>query len=109
MAEPTLTQIFGANATQSSSTLTISKTDLAAVGLTPSTSNTAESLWVSLLLLAKAQLTGANQETNPEQSITIEDSFESLVTRNNQRYRQKTMSVNLEKLDTGAGIDPDDY
>lgn len=109
MAEPTLAQIFGANATQDATQLTISKSDLAAVGLTPSTTNSAESLFVALFLIAKAQLTAANQETNPEQSITIQDSFESLVVRNNQSYRQKSLSINLEKVDNGATIDPDDY
>ena len=107
MAEPTLQQIFGANATQTSATITITKADLP--GLTPAADNRAEQLFVAVLLQAKSFLTSANQDTNPEQSITIEDSFQTLVTRNNQQYRQNTQSVNLQKIDTTAGIDPDDY
>ena len=54
MPEPTLTQIFGAGAAQTATVLTIAKADLAAVGLTASSTNTAESLFVALLLQAKA-------------------------------------------------------
>jgi hypothetical protein len=109
MAEPTLQQVFGANAAQTETTLTISKADLATVGLTPSATNTAESQFVAMLLLAKSYLTDANLTANADQSISIVDSFDSLVARNNATYRQKVYSVNLQKLDTGAVIDPDDY
>lgn len=112
MPEPTLTQIFGAGATQTATTLSIAKADLAAVGLTASATNTAESLFVALLLMAKNTLTPAAQETNPDQSITVAQAdfnFQTLIERNNQTYRQSTYSVNLQKLDTGNVIDPDDY
>lgn len=107
MAEPTLIQVFGTNATQTSTTLTIDKADL--TGLTASSSNTAESLFVAILLKAAEYLTETNLEANGDQSISIVDSFDSLVTRNNTQYRQKTYSVNLQKLDTSSAIDPDDY
>lgn len=109
MAEPTLQQVFGANATQTATTLTITKADLSAVGLTQNANNTAESLFVGLLLLAKSYLTDASLNSNPDQSISIVDSFDSLVTRGTNQYRQKTYSVNLQKLDAASGIDPDDY
>lgn len=112
MPEPTLTSVFGASATQSATTITIAKSDLASVGLTASATNTAESLFVALLLLAKSSLTTAGLETNADQSVAIAEAdfnFQTLVTRNNATYRQSTYSVNLQKLDTGATIDPDDY
>ncbi len=112
MAEPTLTQVFGASATQSSTVLTISKTDLAVLGLTASANNSAESLFVALLLQAKATLTPTNLETNADQSVSVAESdfnFQTLVTRNNQTYRQSTYSVNLQKIDNSSIIDPDDY
>ncbi len=109
MAEPSLQQVFGANAAQNANTLTISKVDLSSVGLTASATNTAESLWVAILLLAKAYLTDTNLTNNADQSISIVESFDSLVTRNNAQYRQKTYSVNLQKLDNSSAIDPDDY
>jgi hypothetical protein len=109
MAEPTLQEVFGAAAVQDANTLTISKADLAATGLTPSANNKAESLLVALIQLARVQLTPTNQETNADQSITLEDSFDSIVSRNNQNYRQKTISLNLQKLDTANTINPNDY
>ena len=112
MAEPTLTQVFGAGAAQTATVLTIAKADLAAVGLTASNTNTAESLFVALLLLAKASITPATLETNFDQSVSVAEAdfnFQTLVTRNNQTYRQSTYSINLQKLDQGSIIDPDDY
>lgn len=111
MAEPTLTQVFGANATQSASTLTISKTDLATVGLTASSSNTAESLIVALILLAGTYLKTTNQTSiNTDIQVTIDDSgFPQLVSRNSVQWRQITYNVNMQTLDTGFTIDPDNY
>jgi hypothetical protein len=48
MISNTLTQLFGANATQDNQSLVIRKSDLP--GLTPSSNNTAESLLVAILL-----------------------------------------------------------
>ena len=110
MAEPSLQQIFGAGATQTATILSIAKADL--TGLTATTTNTAESLFVALLLMAKASLTPATLETNLDQSISVAESdfnFQTLVTRNNQTYRQSTYAINLQKLDQGNIIDPDDY
>lgn len=107
MVELTLQDVFRAGATQTGTTLTIAKVDFPT--LTAAADNRAEQLFVALLLKAEAALTTTRQDTNPEQSITIEDSFQTLITRNSQQYRQVTKSVNLQKLDVTAGIDPDDY
>ena len=109
MAEPTLQQIFGINATQDANVLTINKADLAAIGLTGSANNTAESLLAAIIAQAQSILTITNQESNPEQSVVIEDSIESLITRNDQTYRQLTKSISFEKLDSTSTFDPDDY
>lgn len=111
MAEPTLQQVFGANAVQDATTLTISKADLAARGLTASTNNTAESLTVAILLQAGAYLTTANQDSvNTDIQVTIADSgFPQLVSRNSLQWRQITYNVNLQTPDSGFTIDPDNY
>lgn len=109
MAEPSLQQVLGNGASQTVETLVIAKADLATVGLTASATNTAESLLAAIVLLAKKQLTDANQSSNPEQNITIDDGFPSLVTRNNKQYRQQPIALNLQKLDTASTINPDDY
>lgn len=112
MAEPTITQVFGSGATQTATTLTIHKAALATVGLTADANNTAESLFVAMLLLAKNQLTVANQVLNVEQGITVADQdfdFQTLVSRNNAIYRQTTYSIKLQKVDTASVINPNDY
>jgi len=109
MAEPTLQEVFGANATQDATDIVIKKADLA--GLTPSASNTAESLLSGILLTAKPTLSSTNFASNIDQSLSIENGFSSFTTRgtNNAAYRVDQLNVNLAKLDTGATLDPDDY
>jgi hypothetical protein len=109
MSEPTLAQVFGDNATQDSSNLTISKADLAAIGLTAQSDNTAESLFVALMLKAASYLNETNQATNPDIQITVSEGFGSLVTRNNQSYRQYQYTVELQKLDIATAVDPADF
>ncbi|MFB2770362.1 hypothetical protein ACE1AT_13885 [Pelatocladus sp. BLCC-F211] len=109
MAEPTLQQVFGANATQDANTITISKADLTSVGLTSSATNRAEQLFVAILLKAADYLNSTNQGTDNDIQVTIEDGFLSIVSRNNSNYRQNSYTVNLQKLDTSSTIDPDDY
>jgi hypothetical protein len=108
MAEPTLVQVFGTNATQTSTTLTISKADLA--GLTPSATNTAESLFVAILLKAKSFLSDTNQETNIDQSVSVTDGFNpTFVTRNSATYKRDSLTIEMDKIAVGLEIDPDDY
>ncbi|MHC5718674.1 MAG: hypothetical protein ACYTX0_43055 [Nostoc sp.] len=107
MAEPTLAQIFGANATQDATSLTIHKADL--TGLTPSSSNTAESLLAGIVVFGQTTLTSANQTSNPDQSITITDSNDNIVTRSSIPYRRKTKIIAFDKPDNGSAFDPDDY
>lgn len=109
MAEPLLADVFGAGATQTANTLTISKADLATVGLSASATNSAESLFVAMLLLVQKYLNEGNQTLNPDIQITIAQSFDSLVTRNNTTYRQRSYSVEIQKPDTSAAINPNDY
>lgn len=108
--EPTLTQVFGANATQDATTITIKKADLATVGLTASANNTAESLFTAIILFAGQYENSTTQETNSAVQITIEDSgFPSFVTRDNVKYRQTTYNINFQKIDTQSALDPDDF
>jgi hypothetical protein len=112
MAEPTLIQVFGAGATQTSTEITILKADLAAVGLTASSTNSAESLLAAIVLTGKAYLTQANFDANTDQSITILPGFNSIVQRSDSagnftEYRQFQYQFNAHKLDNSA-LDPDD-
>lgn len=109
MAEPTLTQVFGSGAAQDSSTLTIQKSALTSYGLTASGSNTAESLVVAIVKMWQAYLTPTNLDANAEQQISIEDSFQSILTRNETQYRQFSKTINLQVVDTTSDIDPDSF
>ncbi|MBE9235831.1 hypothetical protein IQ227_07220 [Anabaena aphanizomenioides LEGE 00250] len=111
MAEPTITQIFGAGATQSNTQLAILKADLS--GLTATSNNTAESMIVALLLLWEATLTTTAQESNPDQSIRVEKGSESLNTVFNNgtstQYKEIPFTITLRKPYIATTIDPDDY
>lgn len=109
MADPTLQQVFGTNAAQTATTITISKADLATVGLTAKAVNGGEQLFVALLRKAQVYLSTTNQTTDPDIQVTIDDGFVSIVPRNNKNYRQFTYNVNLQKVDPSTAIDPDDY
>lgn len=109
MAELTITDVFGAGASQTATTITIAKADL--TGLTASSSNTAESLLAGIILKAKESLTQTAFDANTDQSIYIETGFASFTNRgtNNDSYRVDQLTINLAKLDSGATLDPDDY
>lgn len=107
MAEPTLAQVFGANATQTATELIISKADL--TGLTASANNSAESLFAAIGLKAQTTLNDSNQANNPDQSISIDTGIGSITTRNNQNYREYSLTITLSKLDTQSAIDPNDF
>lgn len=113
MAEPTLTEVFGAGAIQDATTLTITKADLASVGLTASAGNTAESLLAAIVLKARDYLTDVSFNSNPDQSITVLPGFNSIIQRDDgtgtfNEFRQFQFNVNLHKLDNVA-VDPDDF
>ena len=108
MPEPTLAQLFGDNATQDATTITIVKADLASTGLTPDAANKAESLLLAIFLKAKTTLTPENLDTNLDQSISIEDPTRSTDRRGDNDYLQQTYQINVQKLDTSAAIGPND-
>ncbi|MDJ0795804.1 MAG: hypothetical protein QNJ51_03030 [Calothrix sp. MO_167.B12] len=109
MAEPTLVEVFGANAVQDVNTLTISKTDLATTGLTASVDNTAESLFVAMFKLARTKLNTTNQSADPDIQVTIGNPQSFTNVRNGVTYNQINQSVSLEVESQGVIINPDSY
>lgn len=108
MSEPTLTEVFGANATQDATTIVISKVDLATTGYTPGANDKAEALLFAIFQKAAAVLTPTALDNNLDQSISIESGIASLDSRGGQNFRQQSYSFNVQKLDTAAAISPDD-
>ncbi|MEM8603779.1 MAG: hypothetical protein AAGF24_08085 [Cyanobacteria bacterium P01_H01_bin.121] len=111
MAEPTLQQVFGPGATQDATTLTIHKTDFAALGLKPEASNTAESLLVAILLKAQERLTNDAFNGDLNQSVYVDRGFSSFINRgeNNTSYRSDQLTVTLAKVDSQTTLNPADY
>ena len=108
----TLIELFGVNAVQTADELIIKKSDLSAVGLTPTANNRAEQLLVAILLQAlrtfQGYLTDENSnilcdENNTPIGYDNRESFEFLElflwdayakTRNNQVYLTETIVIN---------------
>ncbi|MFM6726857.1 MAG: hypothetical protein ACKPJF_20875 [Dolichospermum sp.] len=111
MSEPTLTEVFGTGATQTTTTITISKSALATVGLTASSDNSAEAILAAILLIAKINLTETKFESNIDQSIVIDNGFKSTTIRgtNNVQYITDQLTVTLAKVDPLSPLDPNDY
>lgn len=109
MPEPTLSQVFGSNSSQTSTQLIISKADLESIGLVPNANNSAESLFISLLLFAKQYLNDNNLLTSPEIQVSIDDPSQSLTTQNGTRYRLTSYTIELYKIEPAATINPMDY
>lgn len=110
MPEPTLSQVFGNNATQSASQFVINKADLANVGLTASASNTAESLAVAILLRGASYLKISNQQIDLDIQVTISSEDAQIVAVNGVNYRKINLVINLQTAtDTNFVADPDGY
>lgn len=109
MAEPTFVSIFGENATQDSTTVTLTKADFAAVGLTSGATLRGEQLLVAIIKQAAATLTPAAQAANPDQQITVEQGVTGTVFRNGNTYLQYPYTFNLQKVEPTDTVDPDDF
>ncbi len=112
--EPTLTAVFGANATQTATHLNIAKNDLVATGLTLADDIPAEKLIAAILKQAAIALSEENRDSNIDQSVAVSESdFPSFTTRTNgtvnSTYIRDTITVELDKPYSSTGIDPDDY
>lgn len=112
MAEPTLQEIFGPNATQTATTLTILKNDLP--GLTPSENNTGESLLTGIVKGAAVKLTSDGRDANPDQSLAIdlEDGLtivDRTINNASVQYERRTVAIELDKVYGSTGINPNDY
>jgi len=108
MSEPTLTEVFGEGTIQDADSIIIPKANL--TGLEVRTENTAESILAGLVRLWAKSLSQSNQESNPNQQITVINSNSpSFVFRNDNNYKQITYTVSFEKLDSTSELDPNDY
>lgn len=110
MAEPTLTGVFGAGASQTATHITIAKADL---DLTASATNKAEQLLAGIVKRAGTALTPAAFGADMDFSVNIAPGYDSLITRSiggtTAQYYQSQVLINFAKPQASAGITPNDY
>jgi hypothetical protein len=110
MPEPTLQDIFGANATQTATDIIIKKADLP---LTAAAVNRGEQVLAAIIKRAETPLSSTNFATNSDQSISIGVGYDSVTYRTvgsaQVPYMQNQLTVNFAKIQSNAGITPDDY
>jgi hypothetical protein len=110
MAEPLFTDIFGAGATQTATTITILKADL---NMTATATNRGEQCFAAIIKKAATKLTAANFGTNGDQSISIAPGFDSLTYRTigtvQETLLQTQLNINFAKVQASSGVTPDDY
>ncbi len=106
MAEPILTDVFGANATQDATGLTIAKTDL---NITPSATNTAESLFVASFLKVAETLNATAQGADSDIQVTIDKESASQITRNSQNFIRHVYIVKFDVPDQTETVNPNNF
>jgi hypothetical protein len=107
MPKHTLQELFGASATQTATTITITKADFAT--LAASVNNTGSQLFSALLLRAKDIATQAAYDADTTKTIYASAGFSSFTTRGTISSRNDQITFNLTKPDSSAVLDPDDY
>lgn len=110
MSEPTLTEVFGAGATQTATTITILKADLDIIA---SSTNKAEGLLAAIFKKASENLTQTAFNGDADRSIYIDRSFDSIGSRTiggtTTQLLQSAWNIIFAKVQATAGITPNDY
>lgn len=108
MAVPTLADVFGPAATQTATTITISKADLPT--LTATATNSAQQLLAGILLKAGQYLTPEKHDADPDAKIEIAYTGQSVVPgTGGTNSRQDTYSLVFYKSVPAEQVDADDY
>lgn len=110
MADYTLQELFGPGAAQTATTVTIQKADLAAVGLTASANNSAESLLIAIFLRCYQIATENNRlldEAN--RNTAISDAGIDLYEGAGGTFIRRSLALSVYKAFAVPTLDPDDY
>ena len=110
MAEPTLTDVFGAGATQTATTITILKADL---DITATSSNKAEGLAAAIFKKMAGNLTQTAFNADADRSIYIAQSFDSVGSRTvgstTTQLLLSAWNIVFAKIQATSSITPNDY
>jgi hypothetical protein len=111
MSEPTVVEVYGTNASQTTTALIVAKADMEAKGLTISANNTAESMLVYIVLSAAQNLTETNRLTDlPNRNVAIAYTGQDLIDQGGGNvFLRDTYQISLYRPTTIAAIDPDNY
>jgi len=109
MTVKTLQNIFGANAAQTATTITITKADLASTGFTPATSNTADSILAAIIAYAETNAPDSTAQTDPTQTVGISDGYLSVTNINNVNYLVSPKTINFYSTFAGGTFNPNNY
>jgi hypothetical protein len=108
MTVPSLTDVFGAGATQTADSLTISKADLPT--LTASAANNGQELLVGILLQAIKKLNTAGRTADPDIKIELTYTGQTVYPgTGGTNDRQDSYTVVLHKDVAQESVDADDY
>jgi hypothetical protein len=117
MAQPTLVEVFGPNATQTLTDIVLKKADYANNvtvdgvtygGLTALANNNGEQLLMAIIISALKELTIANRLADFDHSIEIVNQGQDIVAQNATTYRRFVLSMRIYKQEDLAPLDPDD-
>lgn len=111
MAEKTLQDYFGANATQTATTITIYKSDLANEDLTPLAENTGDQIAVAVVRMMKNGATETGFNANIDQSTIVSKGLSRITYRgtNNTPYTQTPYEISFSKPMGDDDVNPMDY
>lgn len=96
-----ISRILGEKWRQNSETISISKSDLAAAGLTPGAANTAESLLAALLLVANESFEG---KLTDERGNIITDEHNNPITYDNSNLSSISLNFANRYYSTRLGL-----
>lgn len=117
MAELTLQNVLGASATQSDTSITITKSEIAALALaagfvyTPTANDGAEKLFAAILFAASQNLNATNRAvdyTNRNIEIAAPN-YPTIVSQANSNWQRDSWTVNLFKPFTYQALSANDY
>jgi hypothetical protein len=117
MAELTLQNVFGNSAVQTATTVTFTKSELAALAAaagftyTPSATDGAEKLFSAILMAASQNLNSTNRAADyTTRNVEISaPSYPSIVSQNSTNWQRDSWTVNLYKAFNYANLSANDY
>lgn len=108
MTKATLQQVFGANATRTSTTLTIVLADLTSTGADPAVVSP-EGLLLAVNLKASETLTPAARAADNDRTVAVERGNPGVAYRGQTPWYQDSVVLTAQKTIDSAALDPDNY